>query len=304
MKLAFSSNACPTWGLPTMLEQAKQHGFDGIELQTKGGLPHLPQTDGKNLSPADIAELTRNAGIEVVCLASSAAFHMRDPDEVARNQIMVRRYIDMAANIGCPFVRIFGKEIPNLRFALLGPQRRETVLERIAAAIRELVPHARDRGVTLLIENAGDFSDSVSMWHLVEAASSPNVKCCWSPLAARLANERPTIAVPRLRQRLGLVRICDAVLQNNATLQSFALPGEGDIEIPRLIQLLKGMIYRGYLVLDWPKAENPGLAEPDVVLPAAAAYLKKLIDEEPIVLPAYKGDKFAPRQSFNIAAGE
>ncbi len=304
MKLAFSSSVCPKWDLPTMLEQAKQHGFDGIELQTKDGMADLPRTDGKNLSPGDISGLTRNAGVEVVCLASSAAFHMRDPDEVAHNQIMVRRYIDLAANIGCPFVRIFGKEIPSLRLALLGPERRETVLDRIATAIRELAPHARAKGVTLLIENAGDFADSVSMWHLVEAASSPHVKCCWNPLVARLVNERPTTAVPRLRQRLGLVRICDAEFHDDAAPLSYTLPGEGEIEIPHLIQLLKGTVYPGYLVFDWPKGENPSLAEPDAALPAVAEYLKKLIDEQPVVLTAYKSDKFPPRQGFNVAAAE
>ncbi len=304
MKLGFSSRVCPKWDLPAMLEQAKQHGFDGIELQTQDGLADLPRTDGKNLSPKDISGLIRSAGVEIVCLASSAAFHMRDPNEVARNQIMVRRTIDLAANIGCPFVRIFGKEIPNLRFALLGPQRRETVLDRIAAAIRELAPHARAKGVTLLIENAGDFSDSVSMWHLVEAAASPHVKCCWNPLAGRLVNELPTKAIPRLRQRLGLVRLCDAVLQNGVAFESFALPGEGDLEIPLMIQLLKGTIFQGYLMLDWPKATNPSLTEPGVLLPAAAEYLKTLIDEKPVLLTAYKGDKFPPRQGFNIAAGE
>ncbi len=58
--------------------------------------------------------------------------------------------------------------------------------------------------------------------------------------------------------------------------------------------MLKGIRYQGYLCIDWPKLWTPSLADADKVLPAAAEYLRPLIDEKPVAMTAYKGDKYGP----------
>ncbi|MFQ5429597.1 MAG: sugar phosphate isomerase/epimerase family protein [Phycisphaerae bacterium] len=295
MKLAFSSVGCPAWDLATMVEKARDCGYQGIELRGLLGQMHLPLAPQLNANPGKIARLMREAGVELVCLSSSAAFHMRDPKEVAENQAQVREYIELAGKLECPFVRVFGAEIPRLKLKFLGYERREDVLTRIARALRELAPYAAAHRVTLLIENSGDFSDSQSMWYLVDAVDAPSVKCCWNPLNARLRNERPTISIPRLGARIGMVRVGDGKFTEAGEFRGHALPGQGGLELPRLVQLLKGIGYRGYLCFDWPKLWNPSLAEPDKAFPAAADFFRPLLAEKPIPLTAYKGDKFAPK---------
>ncbi|MBN2561605.1 MAG: sugar phosphate isomerase/epimerase [Phycisphaerae bacterium] len=300
MKLAFSSVGCPGWDLPTMIEKAKEYGYEGIEL---GGLDGpVPESAVPELAadPAKIAQLARDAGVEIICLATSAAFHMTSGREVAENQARVREYVELAAKLGCPFVRVLAGEIPGS--GLFSYERRDTVLGRIGGAIRELVPHATEHGVTILIENAGDFVDSPSVWYLLDAADSPAVRCCWNPLVAAVNGERPTRSIPRLGARIGLVRICDGRFGDDGVIERYVPPGEGDVEIRATVQFLRGIAYRGYLVFDWPKLSNSLLAEPRQVFPAAAKYLRQLLDEKPILLTAYKGDKFKPRQGFEFAA--
>ncbi len=293
MKLAFSSVACPSWDLATMVQHARDHGYDGIELRGLQGQMHLPLAPELASNPGRVGELMRETGIELVCLCSSASFHVDDPSEIARNLAEVREYLDLAASLGCPFVRVHAGEIPRARF--LGFERREAVLGRVAAAIRQLVPYAAERRVTVLIENGGDFADSAAMWYVCDAVDSPVVKCCWSPFAARIRRERPTTSIPRLGARIGLVQLSDGKFGVNGSMEGYAPPGQGEIEIPRLIQLLKGIGFGGYLVVHWPKLWVPSLADADAVLPAAAQYIRPLIDETPIVLTAYKGDKNAPK---------
>lgn len=302
MKLAFSSIGCPAWDLATMVAKAKEYGFQGIELRGLQGQMHLPLAPQLASNPAKIAQLMRDTGVELICLSTSAAFHMQDPKEVADNQAQVREYVELAAKLQCPFVRVFGAEIPPLKFKLLGYERRETVLARIAGALRESAAHAAAHGITLLLENNGDFVDSVSMWFLVDAVDSPAVRCCWNPLNALTRNERPTLSVPRLGSKIGLVRISDGKFDGSGGFEGTALPGEGNVEISRLVQLLKGIGYRGYLCFDWPKLWDARLAEPDGAFSAAAAYLQPLLDEEPIPLTAYKADKFAPKYDHETAA--
>ncbi|RIK67823.1 MAG: hypothetical protein DCC65_04945 [Planctomycetota bacterium] len=299
MKLAYSSVACPAWDLVTMVEKAREYGYQGIELRGLEGQMYLPLAPQLASNPGKVGKLMRDAGVELVCLATSNAFHMRDLKEVAENQQQVREYIELAGKLGCPFVRVFGAELPRHPIWILGHERREVVLGRIARAIAALADHAAAHRVTLLIENSGDFTDSAAMWYLVDAANSPAVKCCWNPMAARTRCERPTTSIPRLGARVGLVKIADAKFEGRA-FDSHVLPGQGNVELPRLVQLLKGIGYRGFLVFDWPKLWTPGLADADRSLPAAAKYLKGLIDEKPIPMSAYKGDKYAPRQGYEL----
>src|SRR5215510_8611544 len=107
MKLAFSSVACPGWNLATMVEKAKDFGYQGIELRGLEGEMNLPLAPQLAANPAKIAKLMRDTGVEIVCLSSSAAFHMRDPKEVAENQAQAREYIELASMLECPFVRVF-----------------------------------------------------------------------------------------------------------------------------------------------------------------------------------------------------
>lgn len=293
MKLAFSSVACPGWDLATMVQKAKDLGYEGIELRGLQGQMNLALAPELASNPARIGDLMRETGIELVSLASSAAFHMPERDRIAANQAEVREYLDLARGLGCRFVRVQAGEIPKARF--FGYERREVVLARIAEALGELSAYAAERGVTLLVENGGDFSDSAALWYLMDAVDSPAVQCCWNPFAARTRRERPTTSIPRLAGRIGLVHVCDGKFGDKGALDGYALPGQGDVEIPRLVQLLRGLAYDGYLVFDWPKLWVSSLAEPDKALAAAAVYLRGLLDEAPVVLTAYKADKRAPR---------
>jgi len=295
MKLAFNSIASVGWDLATMVMKAKEYGYQGIELRGVAGQMHLPLAPELASNPEKISGLVRDTGVELICLNSAASFHMSNPAEVAENLAVAREYIELAGRLKCPMVRVFAGEIPKRAFFY---ERRETVMGRIVAALRTLVPVAAESGVTIVVENGGDFTDSAALWYLVDAVDSPLVQCCWSPFAARTRLERPTTSIPRLGARIAMVHVCDGKFAPNGGLESYAVPGQGDLEIPRLVQLLKGIAYTGYLVVDWPKLWVPSLADADKVLPAAAKYLKPLIDEKPVVMSAYKGDKNAPRQGL------
>lgn len=293
MKLAFSTMACPAWDLATILSKAKEHGYAGVELRGLLGQLHLPLASELTADPRATREKFKAAGVELVCLASSAAFHMRDAQQVADNKAQVRDYIDTAAELGCPFVRVFGAEIP--RRMVIGPEPRERVLARIVAALRDLAPYAESKRVTLVIENSGDFCGSEDLWFLADAAESPAVQACWNTLAGRAVRERPTTSITRLGRLTALVHVCDGKFDEAGRFDGHVLPGQGDCELPRMFELLKGTGYDGWLVFDWPKLWNAGLADAEKSLPAAAKYFKELFALKPVVLSAYKGDKNAPK---------
>ena len=70
--------------------------------------------------------------------------------------------------------------------------------------------------------------------------------------------------------------------------------GEGDTQVARQIELLKGIMYRQYVIFEWPKLWVDSLSAPQDVLPQAARFLRAKIEEKQDPLTAYKGDKHAP----------
>ncbi len=301
MQIAFSSSACPGWNLTTIIEKAQEFGYAGIEIAAEAGLAHLHAAPELSRHTAQVADQLAAAGVRIVCLATSADFSSKDAATWAANQSDAKEHIELASRLGCPFVRVLAGSIPGGRPWPLRAERRDAVLARIIAAIRDLVPFAAEHRVVLLVENSGDFLDSSSLWQIVESVNSPVVKCCWDSLTARLAHERPTVAIPRLASKIAMVRICDAVFDENHRFIRYALPGEGGAEIRRTVQLLRGKGYRGFLVFSWPSSASANLPGPEAALPAAASYLQTLIAEQPVALSAYKGDKFRPRQGFEFS---
>jgi sugar phosphate isomerase/epimerase len=292
VKIGFSTVGCPTWDLPTIVSNAKAMGYQGVELRGLRGQLNLPLCPELTADPDATKALFGEAGVELVCLGSSAAFHHRDRFQVADNQAEAREYIELAGKLGCPFVRVFGAEIPWR--PIFGYERREAVLGRIARALRELVPCALEHRVTLLIENSGDFVDSQAMWFLVDAAESPAVMACWSQFAAMTRAEPASISIKRLGRMIGMVRVCDGKFAGGG-VESIELPGTGDVNVPLIVELLRGLAFDGYLMFDWPKLWNSALAEPEKAFPEAQKYLRSLLDAKKVELTAYKGDKNAPR---------
>lgn len=295
MKLAFSNAVCSDWNLSTLLAKAKEYGYEGLELYgLSNGSQSIPELYA---NPKAVAQQFSESGVPLVCLTTTAMFSSADTHVVAQNIALVREHIELASVLGCPFVRVLPGELSKSR--LIGYERRDLVLARIGQTLRELAPLAAERGVTIVIENAGEYADSSAMWYFVDAAESPVVRSYWNAVAARVCQERPSLSIPRLSSKLGLIRINDGRFNDRGRITEHTLIGQGDAEVRHTIQLLKGLAYRGYLVVGGPNANNSvNTAE---VLSAAVQFLREAIAEPPVVLTAYKGDKYKPRQGHEFA---
>lgn len=293
MKAAFSSSVCPSWSLETILDQARTTGYQGVELASVEGreiAPDLPALAG---DPASVRHRFADAGIELLCLGTPLRLCGRAGSRAAASD--ARAFLDLAAQLGCPFVRVFAGTAP-------ARGGRDAWLRDVAARLRQLAQPAADENVTLVIENDADCPGSRDLWYLLDATDHPSVACCWNPCPARRIGERATLSVPRLAARLRLVHICDGLVDDRGTVTACAPPGEGHMELARLVALVRGIGYDGYVVFDQPARQ--GLPSPPVetVLPAAAAFLKTQFEARGEVLAAYKGDKTAPRFAPRPAA--
>jgi sugar phosphate isomerase/epimerase len=294
MKIGFSSLSCPGWDLEAIVSNASAMGFDGVELRGLQGELHLPLIPQLAGDPAGVRRLLREHNVELVCLGTSVTLDSRRHARTVQQKATLSEFIELAANLGCPCVRLYVGEV----------QRRDNgraALARIAEALISLVPVAVRFDVTILVENGGDFPGSEALWFLMDAVGHPAVRCCWNQCHAMTLRERPTISIPRLSGRIGMVHLCDAEFDDQGVMLDYKLPGEGNVEVARQIALLKGIVYDGYLMFEWPKMWVESLPSPESVLAGVATFLRGRIEEKQAVLSAYKSDKNAPKMASRPA---
>ncbi len=288
MKIGFSSLVCPSWNLETIVANAAKFAFDGVELRGLCGELHLPLVPELARNPDAVRRLFADNKVELVCLGASATLTSKTPRLLAQHKGEVTEFMELASKLGCPYVRVFVGEVDRR-------DNQRAALSRIVEALISLAPVAARLGVTLLVENGGDFPGSADLWFLIDAVGHPAVGCCWNQCHAMTLGERATNSIPRLGNKIRMVHVCDGNFDEAGAQRSYALPGEGDIGISRQIEILKGLLYDRYLMFEWPKLWVDSLPAPESVLPKVAKFLRETIDAKQPILSAYKGDKNAPK---------
>src|SRR2546425_2880945 len=173
LPLGFSTLGCPRWDGGQVLDFAAGHDFAAVEL--RGLQKQMALTQVPEFAPARLAEAKRQLadhGLVVSCLGSSANLHDMDAAKHAAQLDDARRFIDLAQALGAPYVRVFGNKY-------VAGVPREAMLAHIARGLHELGEYARGKGVTVLIESHGDFTDSPALLEILQRADSPGAALLW-----------------------------------------------------------------------------------------------------------------------------
>ena len=154
-------------------------------------------------------------GMTIPMLCASPDF--THPDEAFRREQIEkqRRCIDMTAELGGQFCRVLsGQRRPEVS--------REDGLRYAAESIRECIPHAQDRGVTLTIENHykdnywtyPEFAQQMDVFcDLVELIDSPHFGVNYDPSNTILAGEDPLELLERVKHRVVTMHASDRYLK-------------------------------------------------------------------------------------------
>jgi sugar phosphate isomerase/epimerase len=272
LPLAFSTLGCPKWTWQEILDFAAQHGFAGVELRGLLGemnLPARPEFAADKIA-ADKSDVAAH-GLKIASVSSSAAMHDADPQKRAQQLGDARSFIDLAAVLGAPYVRVFGNDIK-------GP--REEVIARVSAGLHELGEYACPRNVTVIIESHGDFTDSPTLKEILTRADSDHVALLWDAHHTfASSNEEPEFTVAQLGKWIRHTHLKDSVPDGKE--RRYVLTGKGDVPVKRQIQALVGIGYQGMFCFEWEKVWHPDLAEPEIAIAdyakVASQYLREAL---------------------------
>lgn len=270
-QLAFSTLGCPKWSLDTILKTAVTVGYQAVEFRGLEG--ELDLTKSPAFSTASQATETRtrfaDQGIRICNLGSSAQLHHADTTKRAKNLDEARRFIDLAQQLNCPYVRVFPDQLPP-------DQSREKTLQLISEGLLTLGDYAKKSSVTVLLESHGELTRSDLLVQIMEAAKHPRVGLIWDIFNMWAdAHEAPAEVYRKLKPYIRHVHVKDAKIADGK--HQYVLTGQGEAPLREAIASLKAGKYEGYYSFEWEKLWHPDIAEPEQAIPqypkAMKAYL-------------------------------
>jgi sugar phosphate isomerase/epimerase len=232
---AYSFNAPLTNGsmtLDDMLEFCAEKGFSAVDI-TAYYFPGYPQV------PADdyLYKVKRTAfslGLEISGTGVRNDFTEPDVTKRRNSVALVKNWIDAAEKIGAPVIRIFSGNQKPAGFS------REQILEWMLKDIRECIDYGKAHGVVVAIQNHDDFiktaDDTIQIMKAIDSE--------WFGLILDIGSFRTADPYDEIARTIGYA-------VNWQIKEKVYIKGkEVDVDLDKLIGIIKASGYKGYLPLE------------------------------------------------------
>ena len=256
--LSFSTLGCPDWDFEKITDFAMQNSYTGIEI--RGILREMDLTKCDIFSTPEKRSATlktmKDKRLSFVDLGSSANMHIADIAERKKNLDEGRRFIDLAQQINCPFIRVFPNGLPKDR------GKNET-MDLIVKGLVELGDYAKGSNVCVLMETHGDFTKTDDLERIMLSAQHEQTGLVWDVTNMwTITRESPIEVYKKLKKYIRHTHIKDAKLVDGKV--QYVLMGQGEVPIFDAIDALSKGGYKGYYSFEWEKLWHPELAEPEI----------------------------------------
>jgi len=223
----------------SFIDFCAEHGCDGAEL-TSYFFRH-------EVTPDYLVALRRRAFLRGVDISGSAVgnnFSLPKGPKLAEQIAYVKKWIDHAAVLGAPHIRVFAGREPK------GVDRAEADKWAIAA-LRECCDYAGKRGIFLGIENHDSIGDAKSLLNFVKAVDHP-----WFGVNLDSGNFRT--ADPYADFAAAAPFAVNVQLKVELKIAGKKEP----TDLKRALNILRAANYQGYVTLEYEAPEDPYKAVP------------------------------------------
>jgi sugar phosphate isomerase/epimerase len=259
-KLAFSTLGCPDWRLKQIVDCLVENGYKGFEIRGLAGemdLPKCPEFNKTNL-PASL-RLIKDNDIKIINLGSSANLHFAQEDKRKSNLDDAKRFIDLAEQLECPFVRVFPDDLPP-------DQTVEQTLDLIISGLITLGEYAKGSNVSILLESHGKVVYKDMLLKIMAGANHPKIGLIWDFFNMWVVTkESPKEVFDTLGKYIKHVHIKDANLLDGKP--AYCLIGQGVAPLREAMDSLKRANYKGYYSFEWEKKWHPEIQDPEIAFP-------------------------------------
>jgi sugar phosphate isomerase/epimerase len=222
--------------LADFVSDCAKFGLEGTELTSY----YFP----KSLTPDYLRQLSRQCfrlGLDVSGTAIGNDFGFPPGDERKKQIDSAKQWIDHAATLGAPVIRIFAghqkKDVP--------PAQSHSLMVQ---AIEECCEYAGQRGIHLALENhGGPTADAEGLLKFVRDVQSP-----WFGVNLDTGNFHSDNVYQEIEQ------VAPYALNVQVKVVVSGPTGKKEpADYARLAKILRGSAYRGYIVLEFEEAGDP-----------------------------------------------
>ena len=267
-QMAFTTLGCPGWDFESIVTRAAAMGYAAIEI--RGILDELKTESIPALLPEHQARtqmLLKENNIAICGIGTSAMFH--NPANTESALAEGRQALDICKRMSIPFIRVFGDAFPE-------GESKNDVIERVAGGIMTLCEYAESLGdVRVLMEIHGEFNTPDVLGGLFNRIGQCDAfGILWDiEHSYRAVGNDIETYFNLIRPYVRHVHAKDCVIRNDAL--TIVLPGEGDIDIAKVVKLLVDSDYNGYYAFEWEKRWVRDLPEPEVAFPIYAQRMRE-----------------------------
>ncbi len=257
--LAFSTLGCPDWSFQKITDFAAHHDYTGIEvrgIQRELDLTKCNEFSNQNISGT--LAIMKDKNLWFVGLGSSANLHIADSTNRKKNLEEARRFIDLAQQINCPYIRVFPNNFPK-------EQDKNATMDLIIKGLLELGDYAKGSNVSVLMETHGDLVQSEDLEKIMQSAEHAHTGLVWDAANMWTVTKEPPVHMyEKLKKYIRHAHIKDARIVEGK--MQYTLLGQGEVPVFEAIDALSKGGYKGYYSFEWEKLWHPEIEEPEIAL--------------------------------------
>jgi len=241
MNLSFSTNRWKNVELDEFIKIAKEYKFSGIEIHDVKEIKGFSET---------YYMLIEN-GLKIPCIDMVSDVS----DDTAAALSELDACIDACLALHTDKIRI--KAVKSL--------------ENVRKFVLKALPKAENRGIILLVETVGLFSDTKKLSDFLNEFANDNLAALWDlHYPYRLHGEQPEETVKNLGAYIRHIHIKDSDGEN-----SFSLVGEGSIPITEVVNALRSVNYDGFMSIEWDPAWDSDICDMDIIFPHFVSFMSR-----------------------------
>ena len=260
MKLSFSTRGWNGYEWQSFVSAAEELGFGGIELGNFAG-GEFTEKNGPfhKYNSASTMRKLFNKGISLVCADTGADISCDEVDETIAG---IEEYIFLASSLKISYLRLFGT----------GSSAKSD--ENVRAVLSSVVPVAAKKGITLLIETSGMYSDTKKLLGTLMEYADDHLAALWDVYSPFVLNREDTEeTIKNLGAYVKHVHMKDSCIKDNE--RRFCLIGEGDLPIEDVMNALSCVNYDGFISLDWNPAWMLEMTDMEVVFAHFVSFMER-----------------------------
>lgn len=259
MKLSFSTLGCPAWSLEQIARNAKELGYDGVELRTHSDGNHF-SPDASAAQARETAQLFRDHGVPIFSVMGYCRFAFTDPAEVAKNQELGRKLIGIAEAMGAKYIRAFCGAVPK-------DSNVEAMTKVIADAVKPLAQEAAKRNLTIAFEIHDDWCAGKNLMGILNRVDSKGLGIVYDVFNGLHSKMEPwETTYAGIKHHICYCHVKDAYTTTGDKHQ-YVLVGAGETPWPKVFSRLKADGFDSYLSFEWEKKWIPELDDPEKAFP-------------------------------------